>query len=304
MNRPDSLERTLNVMASSNGLPNQIIVVDQSETIEDRIKNELILRSFENKFIDVKYVIQNVPSLTKARNNGLAYVANEIVVMSDDDVDVKPDSFAHIHQLFQDETIAMVGGINELDNLAQQSLLGVLFGKSSYRKRYIGHVTKSVYGRFPLHCEETTPSEWAMGFFFVVRKSLTDRWGIRFDEHLQYYAYAEDLDFTYNYYKHAKKEGLKCIISSLLTVRHNVSTEYRIPTKKQTYMVILHRRYICAKHKMGLFAEIACIWCDFGDVLYRALHKQSILNVLSALFFYIKHRSDIKKGEFHYSKFM
>lgn len=44
------------------------------------------------------------------------------------------------------------------------------------------------------------------------------------------------------------KEGLKCIMSSLVIVKHNVTQEWRIPSRKHTYMIINNRHYLRRKH--------------------------------------------------------
>lgn len=301
MNRLDSLRRTFSYIEKSTAVPDEIIVVDQTP---DKLLCAKIEQYLKETSLNTEYIWNSEPSLTKARNSGYALAKGDIIVFMDDDVDVRPDTFSNIQELFNDEKIAMAGGINENDDLAHQSMIGVLFDKSSYRKRSIGHVTKSIYGRFPLHVGKKTPSEWAMGFFFVVRKNIMDEYNIRFDEHLKYYAYAEDLDFTYRYYINAKALGLNCIFSSMLTVKHNVSTEYRIPSKKQTYMIILHRRYLKNKLMPGFVSSAACIWSEIGDIFFRIIHKESCIDILKAQFFYCKNKRDILAGDFHYLNFM
>lgn len=113
-----------------------------------------------------------------------------------------------------------------------------LFGMASFRKRSMGHMARACYGVFPSSIGDMTSTEWAMGFFFVVRKSLMEKWHLRFDENLKSYAYAEDLDFTYGYYLKANAEKLRCIMSRKLVVRHNASREYRIPLRKHTFMLV------------------------------------------------------------------
>ena len=63
---------------------------------------------------------------------------------------------------------------------------------------------------FPTHIDSITDTEWAMGFFSVYRTFLIRKWNLKWDEHLINYAYPEDLDFSYSYYKYAKTEGFKC----------------------------------------------------------------------------------------------
>ena len=136
---------------------------------------------------------------------------------------------------------------------------------------------------------------WDSSLRFIVEHNC------RFDEHLQYYAYAEDLDFSYGVYQHADKCGKKCIFSNRLIVNHNVSTEYRTPTRKATFMNYLHRYYICKKYKLS---TVKFWWSNIGDFLFRLLKKESLFDYFRAISFLICNRKDISKGNFWYEKFM
>lgn len=299
-NRINSLTRTLEYISSSSLLPQEVIVVDQTteKALADRI-HELC----DKQQFNTIYLHQNEPSLTKARNRGIEIASNEIIIFMDDDVDVQPHTLYNIIKLFEDHGLAMVGGFNSWSPL-QNSVIGYFFGKSSFIKRNIGHVTQAVYGRFPLQKGPNISTEWAMGFFFAVRKSCLQRWELRFDELLRYYAYAEDLDFTYAYYKRAKEEGLRCIMSDLAEVTHNCSQEYRTPTYSTTFMQVLHREYLRNKHFHNLTSRLLCAWSDFGDFVFRMLRKEKPMTVLRARRFLSKYRKDIKRGDFHYDLFM
>ena len=300
-NRVEALQRTLKCIQNADDRPEEIIVVDQTDNSEQIQQIKKICSECE---MNVIYVHQDCPSLTKARNRGIELAQNEIILFMDDDVDVAKDTFVSLRDLFSNPLIAMAGGVDKTP-VSHNSVLGYFFGKASYSKRKIGHVTKAIYGRFPLVCKEQTPTEWAMGFFFAVRRSCILRWNLRFDEKLQYYAYAEDLDFSYGFYLNAKRENLKCIMSNKLIVNHRVSNEYRLPTKKATYMVILHREYIRHKYfARNIGTYILCLWSDIGDLIYRIIHKQNTCDIIRARSFFYKHYSDILHGNFHYLDFM
>ena len=193
----------------------------------------------------------------------------------------------------------------ELDSLKHDiKLSSVIFGRTSFHRRKKGHVTKAVYGRFPLCTEEYTESEWAMGFLFCVRKELMDRWEIRFDETLRYYAYAEDLDFSYRYYKCAHKENLRCLISSLLHVKHNVSTEYRTPARRHVFMHSVQRWYLSKKLFNCFISQLMVFWADMGYMAFRFVRKEQVRDNWDALIFCIKHRKDIINGNLHYLDYM
>lgn len=297
MNRPESLSRTLKYIANGIVIPDQVIIIDQSDDNDKRHSNEVIIKETKSQIPGIEYHFQLVTSLTKARNTGVSFARNEIIVFSDDDVDVQEETFANIESMMSNTNIAMIGGV-QIETAGRASLASMILGMASFRKRRKGHMARACYGRFPDYCGNETPTEWAMGFFFVVRKSLMDKWHIRFDENLKSYAYAEDLDFTYGYYLNAKEEHLKCIMSKKIKVRHNASMEYRIPKRKHTFMTVLHRYYIGNKHNLPMF-EACILWCNLGILFQKVFRKEAPKDFLDAQFFYFLYRKDVLKGLFH-----
>lgn len=222
----------------------------------------------------------------------------------DDDVNIGTDTIKNILVLFKDNSISMVAGIDSGSPMKRLSLPSLIFFRSSFFKRYKGHVAMAGYGVFPQNPQAETPTEWAMGFFFAIRKSLAQKWGLKFDENLKYYAYAEDMDFTYRYFLKSKEENLKCIMSTAATVLHNVSKEYRLPSRQRTFMEICHRRYVMSKHGNSILRKLIMLWSDIGTAILRIKRGEPASDVFKAIAFAIKYRRDIKKGVFHYDKFM
>lgn len=90
-----------------------------------------------------------------------------------------------------------------------KSISGTILGMQKFWRKD-GYVIKSnMRGRYAPGIESDVKTEWAMGYFFCVRKSVIACMDHYFDEHLIRYAYAEDLDFSYRYCLEAKKKSLK-----------------------------------------------------------------------------------------------
>ena len=293
-NRVDSLRRTFSYIKKSSVLPDELIVVDQSESDYAR-QIEALCRENE-----VVYKHLQHPSSTAARNVGIETSSGDILVFMDDDVDVDQETLSNVKEVFCDEGIVLVGGYDK-KTVIRNSKLGYVFGKSKKSKRNIGHMASGIYGRFPLVWGKATPTEWAMGFFFAVEKNFIVKHNCKFDENLQYYAYAEDLDFSYGVYLQAERCGRQCILSDRIIVNHNVSNEYRTPTRKATFMSYLHRYYICKKYKLN---SVKFWWSNFGDLIYRLLKRESLSDYFGAISFLISNREKIAKGCFLYEKFM
>lgn len=295
MNRPQALKRTLTGYIKGDSIPKQIVVVDQSRDRKIANENLAIVESYKN-FTDMVYVYQEVASLTKARNNAATRATQDIIVCSDDDVDVYKDTLGNVNEIMQDSSVAMIAGID--DNMtARSSIVGYFLGTKSFSKRRIGHVTASMLGRFPEQFEQKTETMWAMGFFFVVRKSLIQKWGLKWDENLTSYAYAEDLDFSYGYYKNAKRESMQCIIVKDVHVRHMTTQEYRIPSRKSTFMYVLNRAYLSHKHQMSWKSELAMHWCNFWIYVSRKIKSQEPKDMAEAMRYLRKNKEKIRNGQ-------
>lgn len=293
MNRPDSLKQTLASYFDAEVIPMQLVVVDQSkdETIAEN--NRKIVESYDSA-CTVCYIYQEIPSLTKARNRAFEYACQEIIICSDDDIDVNPDTLNYIYELMKDKNLAMIAGLDRNMKLSGGKI-GYLLGTKSFKYRKIGHVTKSMLGRFPEEIHGQVETMWAMGFFCVFRRSLIQKWKIEWDEKLLEYAYAEDLDFSYTYYKRARAERLRCIMDERVTVDHRASQEYRTPTRKSTYMYVINRYYLAYKHHQQSLRSVK--WCNYMMILKRAMAKENYKDLVDAEHYVHKEIEKIKKGK-------
>ena len=294
MNRPETLKATLDSFFNGDVLPAQVVVVDQSND-ENAKKTKNVCDKYSDK-AQIKYVYQERPSSTEARNNAYNYASGEIIVFSDDDVLVYKNTLKNVVSVMQRNEVAMIAGIDD-NSSASSTNIGYLLGTKSYKNRKIGHVTLSMLGRYPDNIKGEIETQWAMGYFFVVRKSLLDKWNIRWDENLTSYAYAEDLDFSFSYYKKAKSENLKCVINEQVRVKHCVSKEYRTPITKSTYMYVVNRYYLSYKHNMGFRSRLAMKWCNFWRLVERTVKKECPADMWKAMVFVSRNKKDIRQGK-------
>ena len=301
MNRPESLQKTIESYLHGDVLPSQIVIVDQSNDEDLKIKVQNIATSY-NTTTTITYIWLNEPALTKARNMAIKVASEEILIVSDDDVLVNKDTLSNVVNTMRDEKISLIAGLSHKHDkkTKKSSLVSYLVGAKSFCKRKKGHVTLSLLGRYPQIIKGHVETEYAMGYFFVIRKSLLDKWGINWDEKLTGYAYPEDLDFSYAYYKKSKIEGLKCILSEDIVVEHCVSTEYRTPSRKSAFMMVVNRLYLSYKHNMGLKSRLAMRWYNFWLYIKWKMNKQDAKDLKDAIIFARKYRKDIKNGILFY----
>ena len=296
MNRLKTFVETIHSLEQSSVFPDEVIIVDQS-TIEETA--ESIRALAEKSGISIRYYHLDHPSLTHARNVGLQYANNDILVYMDDDVSIEKDTFRNVCQLMEDEMISLIGGLDLLTGKGK-NLFGYIFGfKSVFRKEYGGYVTPAMYGRYRSSITNQVKTEWAMGYFFVIRKSLAERWKLEWDERLISYGYPEDLDFSYRYAMKAEDEGMLCVLDPVVSVKHRVSQEWRETKTAVTYMKIVNREYLTYKFGWSFFSRIATRWSNFGLLIERCIHRDKPMDVIKAQLFCDKYRRDIKKGILH-----
>ena len=295
MNRLEDLRQTLDSYAAGDSLPDQVIVVDQTPEHPELIK--ALVLSYADRF-PVEYVYQATPSITAARNNGMKHAAHRVLLFSDDDITVGPETLSNVRSLMADRQLAMLGGLDRNMEVSR-GRLGYLFCKKSWKKRDMGHVTSSMLGVFPrLPLQGSCPTEWAMGFFFAVRFELVERWGLHFDEKLTSYAYAEDLDFTHLYYRRAIAEGMRCEMSEGVQVWHRVSRAARTPGYKHTMMYVLNRYYLSYKHfPKAPGRRLALEWSLLGDLALRTLKKQAPGDLAAAMRFRRRVNAKLRRGQ-------
>ena len=249
-NRPKVLMDTIQSYLAGKVLPSQILVVDQSSVPFDP-------SSVGNCHgVEIDVVRSSKPSLTIARNVGTRASNNDVILFSDDDILVNEDSIAVLVQRMAELNQALVAGVTVSENYVHGSpkvpslvnnIAGTLLGlKKPWHKD--GYVIKSTMrGRYPMPVRESVPTEWAMGYFFCVRRSLMEQFDVWFDESLERYAYAEDLDFSMRYCSAAKREGFLCTLVPDIYVEHLASTEWRTPSEQAVRYFVDNRRHIARK---------------------------------------------------------
>lgn len=298
-NRYEILKKTIESFLSGSYIPDQFVIIDQSNDC-DIVKN--ILKHIKTDFsgVDFKYYYLAVPSLTKARNLGVKLAENEILICSDDDILINANTIYEVYKILDTENeVSLIAGIDENTQNAKSSFITYISGYLFLRKKIInnkGYVISSMIGRYPKMIKERIETEWAMGYFFAVRKSLLEKWKINWDENLISYAYCEDLDFSYTYYKFSKSENKKCIIDPKVKVRHLAAPQGRITAYKHTLMYIVNREYLSYKHYSSSLSRVFTNWSNVGEFIMRLIKRDNPLDVLRAQHLCSKYKKELKQG--------
>lgn len=294
-NRKEVLKQAIVSICSGDAVPHQIIVIDQSD---EPLKFQDIFGTIETG-IDCVLVYQKKPSLTAARNSGIKKAVHEIILFMDDDILLNSCSLLNLYQDFRDKNVALVAAphAKEFSYIKRYpDIFGTVFLRKKPFAKY-GYVCKgAVLGRYPEKIIDVVQTEWAMGYFFAVRKSMIQKYNVEFDEKLISYAYAEDLDFTFSYITKANSQGYKAILDPNIYVNHLGAEEGRIPSNKATCMYVVHRYYISYKYFKGMHMRFMLLWSDIGEFLRRMIVRQNFMDILRTHWKCIMKAPKLKQG--------
>ncbi|AGK57591.1 glycosyl transferase family protein [Hyphomicrobium denitrificans 1NES1] len=251
MNRPDDLRRALLSLAAQQRLPDEVIVIDQSEDRLSQLACAAV--NAEGPLVSrVRYFHQDVPSLVRARNRGVSIAAGEILSFLDDDVVLEPDYYSHVLAAFSvDPGIGAIGG----------SVQNVRFGGVKWRVRqalaclfllnkWNGRMTASGFG-YPLYhrpITRNTSVDMLHGCNMSVRRSAVD--GDWFDDWFTGYSFREDAEFSYRV-----SRRWKVIMIPEARLDHNESRANRLSNTERKSMEVHNYAYVWRKHRGGGLAS-------------------------------------------------
>lgn len=299
LNRKKILASTIDSLISGSCVPDEIIVVDQSEeTLDPHLHSD---------WCDiVKVYKEEILSSSRARNIGVRNSSNDIILFSDDDIEIDKDTIRKLYEEMSREDIALISAINCKENAVyeyKESRDKILRNWGGY---LIGTRTPGGKGGYIIkwsmkgHYEEgmTRPhhTEWAYGFFFCVRKSLMKRWNVWFDENLIKYAFAEDMDFSCRYCRCANKENLMTLVEPRVYVHHLISKEWRMPSDEAILFGFINRWYLSYKlFPKEWWYRIGMIWSDFWYTLLVFRGEQKLIGYKAMKKTYSQRRN-LRKG--------
>lgn len=299
-NRHKTLVETVRSLCSGTVVPKQIVIVDQSDT-------PISLDCFPKfSLTEVLVFSEKTKSATHARNVGIKNSKENIILFCDDDILLGKYSLEIMWSEICKPDIALVSAIHYENNGLQttqtrnivKEIAGTILGmKKCWRND--GYVIKSnLRGRYSTNIKKTTNTEWAMGYFFCVKREILkcmDHW---FDEKLVRYSYAEDLDLTYRYCLIAKQKGYKTVVCPDIYINHLASQEWRIPKKEEVLYIFANRRYLQFKlfPQKKIYRLAMCIYDRLYE-LSQIRNKEYCCMIHTALKICAKNKNNIQRGE-------
>ncbi len=301
-NRSKEVKETLKSIKKHLNEITEVLIVDQSKN--DNTKK--LVRSLKNK--KIKCIHSNIPSITKARNLGVAKSSknSDLICFLDDDVTIGNGYFNELKNVFisNPNTKGVAGYVKSADNYQMS------FFETLLRKIFLfGHLTKnnadiiSVYGNnYPANKPEGMIfSHWLPGVNGCYKKEVFKFQ--KFDENLLGYTVVEDIDFSYRLWK--KFPG-SLVITPKANILHRFSQSERSVRRDITFINQVDHFYFFLKNYNDSFLHRASfVWNLLGITvinLIRALSfkKQNILKLkfhFESLGYCIVNFDLIKKGK-------
>jgi GT2 family glycosyltransferase len=188
--RPERLRRCLESVAALTFQPAEIIIVDNG------IRREETRRVAEH-FERVRYIVEPIPGLSRARNAGVRAASSPLVAFTDDDIVLSPDWLFHLVNALRDPSVAAASGLVFPAELRTEAQIAFEHQFGGFHQ---GYEPRSYGPQFLRRAGHKAPPVWSIcaGGDMIVRRSTFDSVGL-FDESLGAGAAgcSEDSEFWY-----------------------------------------------------------------------------------------------------------
>lgn len=242
-NRKNDLQRFCDSICKQTVLPDELIIVDQSENATELDVNHL------DSLIPVKHIHdQSISGLCAAKNVGIKYCNGDVIHFFDDDIILSQNYFETINKHFTEhpEYYGLCGRQQNSVSSKIKLLAFDMFHRGAFKD--IRKKCNSGYNK-----ENIVNTRILPGGVTAYRKEVFEKY--RFDEVLIRYCFGEDMDFSYR-----------------------VSFEYKLGFA--TDALVIHNHSMADRY--DAVESFACKMAGYS-YFYRKNIEKSILNRLSYL---------------------
>lgn len=276
MNRPDAIKDLLLSLERQIYLPEEIIFIDQSKNLNTKELFDGYTVRNRSKHLTLKYILQEYPSLVKARNRGVKEASGDIVCFIDDDVILDKDYFLIIKSYFNNPIIGGVSGnvyLKENQSGIKWKVRKFL-SKTFLLNNFNGKLTQSTFGYpiFEREIDAIVEVELFPGYSMNFRrelllKNMSDEW-------LSGYSFREDVDLSYRISKDAK-----LIMVPDARFYHNASINNRLNQNELKKMQFKNYYYLFLKFKSkGFLSYLLFSYSILGIIIISFLEWILSLN--------------------------
>lgn len=282
-NRLDDFRETLTSLLKQKRLPDELVVVDSSDTnsLEEYLKTVILP-------VSLKY-IHSKPGLTLQRNIGVRDSSGDLICFFDDDTELNENYLARVEAVFmQNEPgLGAVGG--RLENLfgdqpmtlrfrIERMIFGMLrfvFGLDDYGS---GRFRLSGMATFPHHLMKPRYIDCLSGGLMSFRREVLQN--VQFDEGLPGYGLMEDWSIS----KSVMDAGYKTYYEPSASLIHKESPQNRFNYFRWAEMFIVNYDYLFKKYWQRDWYRIPFYyWALLGFFIVNLHNRDALRGAFSGL---------------------
>jgi glycosyltransferase involved in cell wall biosynthesis len=274
LNRPDDILRAVQSLCKQTVIPNQLVVVDAGDLGDVATALEEIASTASIAFDYCKAS----PSTTRQRNLGADRVHSDIVFFMDDDIDLDPAYIEIIRGVYQEDSAGSIAGIAGVD----QSVPEVTESLQLYRKLFMLREERAdgfprlKRSNFPIlvpHPSRRVLCEVLPSTAVSYRKAVFNQH--RFDDELDGYVMAEDIDLSYR----VSREFKLCVTPDA-HFNHHRSKISRASVREREMRRVYFTQYFFKKNQgSSLLSFVARCWALIGLGLLYAQRSATRRNL-------------------------
>lgn len=311
-NRPASLVNLMSSILSQRRLPNEVLVVDDSDN--DGTLNVVSEKRdvFLREGILLRYLRGNKErrSISAARNIGAMKSIGEIVFFVDDDVILDNEYIEEIMRTYERYPTAKgvqgyISGGYTLPNLRSLLL------NSINKLFFLNHVEKNkcTYRlglTYPYSPDKVIQCQWLHGSNMSLKKEVFQSFS--FDENLIRRSIGEDADLTYRIYKQYPNSLFMNSRAKLIHARPAERIEYSAASKLLAYSGMAYFVYLFVKnYKQTICNRLLFLWNSLGRLVEDCSLTLLVSRDARLVFWYVKvwisishHLNEVKGGDFRF----
>lgn len=312
-NRPRSLANLLFSIFQQTRLPEEVLIVDDSDNDETAKMIRDNYSVFLNKGITLKHLggKKEDRSISAARNRGIVESSGDIIFFIDDDVILYKNYIEEILKIYEEYPMAIgvqgyiVNGVFAFLNFGSFVLNAIkkVFQLDHNEKN---KCTVRMGLTYPYSVDGVIQCEWLHGTNMSFKKEILA--DFRFDENLKKYSIGEDVDLT-------SKISERYPNSLFMTPKAKLLHLWIPPQKldkSRTYTNIPYLVYLNVKNQEPTFRNVLrSSWfflglfiVDGGVPLLCSKDAQTLFCLIKSFFSTFSHLGDVKKGDFRFTDSM
>jgi glycosyltransferase involved in cell wall biosynthesis len=259
-NRPAELADCLASLADQERRPDEVVVVDASDT--DRPRRTVETWSAAVSGVSVRF-LHTVPGLTRQRNLGVDAATGDVLTFLDDDVVLAPGYLAAIGDLFADPAIGGAEGTVETVLPTGRRWVANAF-RRLFLMNSLGRprrVKRSGFAAYDPAPASVRPVGCLSGCNMSYRRTVFGRF--RFDEWYDGYGLGEDKDFSYRVGR-----VHRLVQTPHARLQHRLSPVGRERRPAFHEMSVVHHWYFVRKNLPATATTWLCfLWSELGELI-------------------------------------